>query len=153
MNFHLVSLSMGRYIKAFILFICSARRRPRVFSVYTAPRKQVPLNTSPLQCFSSSLSTTSFKEPLSTQAPSLLLTTAPWTQIIAPTSRIAGQFGISFGAVLSRSFHVHGLLFIRTFLVQKSGTQLYCLPSIASRCSFVLCLCQNMFWHGQLDSS
>ena len=50
-------------------------------------------------CLSSS-STTWFREPLLTRAPSHLLTTARLQEITAPTPRIAEQSGALFGVIL-----------------------------------------------------
>ena len=62
-------------------------------------------------------------EPLLTGALSHPLITPRWRETTVRILRIAGQFGALFGVVLSRSFRVPGLLFIRTFHVRRNERQ------------------------------
>ena len=114
---------------------------------------QIPFHTSLSLCCSSFSSTIWFKVHISTPAPSLPSTTTRWRETVVPTSRIAVQFGILYGAVLSQYFRALGSQCTLMFHVRRSGTQLYRLQDIASLCSFALCLCPSTCSRGQLGSS
>ena len=116
------------------------------------PTLTCPLSRHPSQCCSSCLSTTWCRGPSLTRTPFRLFTTVLRRKTTAPTFRIVVRFGTLFGVALPPSFCVLGSRFIRTFRARRSGTQLYRLPSIAFRCSFVPCLCLSTCWHGQSDS-
>ena len=116
------------------------------------------------QCCFSFLSTTWFRVPLSMPTLSLPSATARWREIVVPTLRIVGRSGASCGVVLLLSFRVPGSPFTRTSHARRRerqtvglrdvyGIHCYRLQSIVFLCSFVRCLCQNMFWHGRSDSS
>ena len=118
----------------------------------------------PFSCYFSFLSTTWFTEPLLTGVPSNPLITVYWQEVTAWISRNAGQFGILFGVVLSRFFHVPGSLFIWTFHVQRNERQTvgfkdvywihyYHLPNIIFLCSSVHYLYPSTFSLGRFVSS
>ena len=116
------------------------------------------------QCCFSFLSTTWPRESLSTAAQSHQSTIAHWGQIIAPTLRIVGPYGILFGAVLLQFSHVLGLLFIQIFHVLRKKKQTVVLqngygihfcrsPSIAFRYSYAHCSYQSTCWLGRFGNT